>query len=147
MNGSYAVHEPVSLEEGVETDSTSWSQNEYLDLELNLYLGEYEKNHKFMISFGFQNDDFTEIGTFTKTPTSIVHFSSYTQPGSLHNTKGNREGRKRDGKTWEGEGHFSMLDNVFKVRARRLFKNDDEKRSILEGEDHAFAATFQVKNW
>jgi hypothetical protein len=100
-----------------------------------------------MISFGFENANFTEIGTFARTQSGLVHFQSYTQPGTLKDTEGNADGRIRDGKTWEGVGHFEASLRKFYVRARRLFKNREEQRILMEQDSHAIAVIFKVENF
>lgn len=100
-----------------------------------------------MISFGFENNDTTEIGTFARTQSGLVHSGFYTQPGTLADTEGNSEGRKRDEHTWEGIGRFEPHLHKFYVRARRMFWNRDEARKLMEQDSHALAVTFKVENF
>jgi len=126
-----------------------WEINEYIDIAFELDLPRHLNLHQntFMISFGFENANFTEIGTFARTQSGLVHFQSYTQPGTLKDTEGNADGRIRDGKTWEGVGHFEASLRKFYVRARRLFKNREEQRILMEQDSHAIAVIFKVENF
>lgn len=65
-----------------------WEAHEYIDiaLELNLPSDLNPNKHTFLVSFGFENNEMTEIETFARSKSGLVHFASYTQPGTLEDT-------------------------------------------------------------
>jgi hypothetical protein len=95
LKGDYLVHEAV-----IGSDD-KW-EDEYLELDLTLSLGEYSDKNRFMMSYALEINNLVEIGTFTRTESNDVHFTGYKQKGTLESTKGNTSGRHRDAKTWQG---------------------------------------------
>jgi hypothetical protein len=82
MKGDYVIHEAA------QGSNDKWDE-EYLELDLTLNLGDYSARNRFMMSYALEVNKMVEIGTFTRTASNDVHFTGYKQEGTLESTKGN----------------------------------------------------------
>jgi len=73
MTGTYVTHEAehLSRRESQEDSMAAkiWEVKEYIDIAFELEFPRHLNTHKhtFLISFGFENNDVTEIGSFART--------------------------------------------------------------------------------
>ena len=70
LSGDYLVHEAFP------GSDDKW-EDEYLEIDLTLSLGDYSNKSRFMMSYALEINKMVEIGTFTRTESNDVHFTGY----------------------------------------------------------------------
>lgn len=98
------------------------------------------------MSFGFENGDLTESGSFYRYPDGRIKFVGRKEKGDLIEVKSNGIKATVDKDTWSGTATFDEKNRVFQATAKRSFKHADSKRALKLGQMHNWDTRFLVKD-
>merc|ERR1711990_508756 len=115
LSGSYKLGES-------QTKTMATAEGEpVLVVDFELGLKDPNPEHRYEISFGFENNDITESVSFYRKPDETINFMAAYERGGLLETRTNKSKAIRDFGTWAGSAQFDMEEKKFSATAMRPF--------------------------